>query len=552
MEFDPQPFQFGLALLIWLGVFGAALLAALVAGIVISYLTMGATGPAAVWTAVKRGFQDLGKMSLQRIGALTLLTIRESWRRRDLLVGVVFVLLFMFAGWFLGESNIDTPAKPYISFVLTAIRWMIIPVALLLSCWGLPADIKARSLHTVVTKPVRRSEVVLGRMLGYSFVITIAVLVMGTVGYIWLRRTVPPDAQKQMISRVPVYGELQFLTRSGEPGVGINTGDIWEFREYIEGNTKSRGVYTFRDLDVNELKQKEDGLRLEYRFEIFRSHKGDIEKGVLAQFDLVNEKKGLRVPWPQVPFEAREFAYMQARVAEGKSGEPVIDVPRTLKYRPEGENTWKTVDLFDDLIDDGTLTVAVRCLDSQQYLGAARPDLFVRMPDRPFLSGYSKAVLGIWLMAILIVVIGTTASTFVKGPVATLLTFTLILVGQTLRPFMGELIQDYVNKGRVLGGGMLESAYRMATQMNVQSPLPEGPARNVIQFLDNRFYDALVALQYIVPNFTYFNMTPYVANGFDVPLNSSLLPAIATTLGFLLPCLLLGYFSLQLRELEAK
>ncbi len=551
MDFDPQPFEIGPALLLWLGVFGGAWLVALLVGMAIAFLTMGAAGPAAAWTTFRQGLADLAGMSLRRVGAIAGLTVRESWRRRDVMVGVVFVLLFMFAGWFLGETDVDTPAKPYISFVLTAIRWLLIPVALLLSCWGLPADIKARSLHTVVTKPVRRSEVVLGRMLGYSFVITLAVIVMGTVGYIWLRRTIPADAQQQLICRVPVYGDLQFLNRSGEPGVGINTGDVWEFRQFIEGNTKSRGVYTFHNLDVDELKSQDD-LRLEYRFEIFRSHKGDIEKGVLAQFDLINEAKGLRVPWPPVPFEAREFAYMQARDTDGKSRQPVVNVPRTLTYRPEGESTSKTVDLYDDLIEDGTLTVAVRCLDSQQYLGAARPDLFVRMPDRPFLSGYAKAVMGIWLMALLIVLIGTTASTFVKGPVATLLTFALILVGQTLRPFMSGLIEDYVNKGRVLGGGMLESAYRMVTQMNVQVDLPEGPTRTIIEFLDNRIYDGLVALQYVVPNFNYFNMTPYVANGFDVPLQTSLLPAIATTSGYLLPCLMLGYYSLQLRELEAK
>ena len=48
------------------------------------------------------------------------------------------------------------------------------------------------------------------------------------------------------------------------------------------------------------------------------------------------------------------------------------------------------------------------------------------------------------------------------------------------------------------------------------------------------------------------DMTPFVANGFDVPWNYSLLPAIATTAAFVLPCLILGYFCLQWRELEAK
>ncbi len=61
-------------------------------------------------------------------------------------------MLFMFAGWFIGDTTDATPAKNYISFVMTTVRWMLLPVAVLLSCWGLPADIRDRSLHTVVTK----------------------------------------------------------------------------------------------------------------------------------------------------------------------------------------------------------------------------------------------------------------------------------------------------------------------------------------------------------------------------------------------------------------
>src|SRR5690606_40550213 len=74
-----------------------------------------------------------------------------------------------------------------------------------------------------------------------------------------------------------------------------------------------------------------------------------------------------------------------------------------------------------------------------QYLGAARTDLFIRTPDRSFATGYFKAILGTWLMAMLVIILGTTASTFVKGPVATLLTFTLILTGLRSEEHTSEL-----------------------------------------------------------------------------------------------------------------
>lgn len=548
---DLEQFQIVWALLEWVAAVLIVSGIAVAVAVIFSLSEGGMTGPAKVWMAIRRGVDDLLNMSARRVGALASLTFKESVRRQDVLVGVVFVLLFMFAGWFLTGTNLDTPAKPYISFVFKAVRWLIIPVALLLACWGLPADIKQRSLHTVVTKPVRRSEIVLGRMLGYSAMMTIGVVLMGLIGYIWLIRQVPPSAQDQLISRVPVYGTLSFLDRTGDPANrGINTGDIWEFRSFIEGNTRARAVYTFTDLDVDDIRTDE-GLQFEYRFESFRSHKGDIDQLIQAEFTLVDEDAGIRVNWPPVPFEVKEFADIQSRSSEEDGREPVVTVPRNLTYVPEGESEPREVDLFEDLMSDGNLTVEVRCVDSGQYLGAARTDLFIRTPDRPFSSGYFKAVLGVWMMAILVIVLGTTASTFVKGPVATLLTLTLVLTGFTLRPFMGKLVTEY-RQGEVVGGGMLESTYRMVTRMNVQSPLPENTASSIIQWIDSRILEGLLILQNVIPDFTHYDMTPFVANGFDVPWNYSMLPAIATTLAFLLPCLILGYFCLQWRELEAK
>ncbi|MFG0332754.1 MAG: ABC transporter permease [Maioricimonas sp. JB049] len=553
MSFDVSSFELGPALLQWLAVVAVCAVVATIVGFGIALLGGGTRGAAYFADALRRGVVDLTRLSWQRIAALATLTVREAFRKKTLYIFAVFILLFMFAGWFLQGQDLDKPAKPYVSFVLTSIRWILIPVAILLACWGLPADIKDRSLHTVVTKPVRRSEIVIGRILGYSVVTSLVLAIMSVVGYVWIQRAVPPRAQGQLISRVPVYGDMTILDRNGEPGGGVNVGDIWEFRGYIEGNTRARGVYQFENLNVDELKEN-DQLKLEYKFEAFRTHKGQIGEGIHFRLTLVDEDKGLRVPYPaRGDLEIQEFA---GETIE-RDAKPVIEIPRQLTYLQAADDESSrpretTVDLFDDLMADGNLVVEVSCEDSGQYLGMAQPDLFIRMPDNSFATGYFKSMAGIWLMLVLVIMIGTTASTFLKGPVATLLTFGLVVMGQGLRVFMGTLLVQYREEGQVTGGGALESAYRLATQMNVQSPLPEGPATTLIKWIDTRVFDGLTLLQNVIPDFNYFNMTPYVANGFDVPWNAALLPSTATVLAYVIPCIVIGYFSLQLRELEAK
>jgi hypothetical protein len=95
----------------------------------------------------------------------------------------------------------------------------------------------------------------------------------------------------------------------------------------------------------------------------------------------------------------------------------------------------------------------------------------------------------------------------------------------------------------------------MVTQMNQMSPLPDNAGTHFIKMCDTWIFNGLGIVQNVIPNFTHYDTSVYVANGFDVPWSDAgpaLLPGILTTLGFFIPCVILGYFSLQLRELEAK
>jgi hypothetical protein len=235
------------------------------------------------------------------------------------------------------------------------------------------------------------------------------------------------------------------------------------------------------------------------------------------------------------PFQVREFK------------ENVTPIRRSVVYRDEEANQSRTYDIFDDLVHGGRLKVVAQCLDSGQYLGMSRSDLFIRTPDRPFAVGYAKAVFGIWLMMVLIVMFGVTASCFLKGPVAMLLTFTAILVGTWFHAFLSDLVQ-----GKVQGGGLVEATLRMGRQTAPTVPLEESAATDVIQKTDFVINSALWGVHKIIPDFNTFSMYPYVVNGFDVPWGASILPGIATVLAYLLPCLLIAYFSLRLRELESK
>ena len=472
---------------------------------------------------------------MRRIWAIAVLTFRQAVRRKALLVFVIFALLFMFAGWFLSQSNErdSLQVKVYISFVLTAVTWLILPVVLILSCWGIPEDIKARSIHTIVTKPVRRSEIVIGRIFGFSMIGTLILLIMSSIGYVWIVRQVPDQAQDLLTSRVPGFGSLSFRNSEGNPvPEGKNVGDAGTIRRsgFINGLTRECGIFTFDGISSETV----EDLTLESRFESYRSHKGKIQQALQCEIRIVKELRErtaldlgasysqfstltsairnakyltlgrsmvtladrfkndeiaprLLNHWVSIsagyadfarvmePFsrieenagwttevsEAAEKAsalagsvnekttdlqrkaiaaeFADAMLIVAKSFEdhadeyktflidrmyrhPAINVKeftlntikfdRDLTYKQDGEAI--EGDLYEDLVHGGELQFQIYCLDHGQLLGMARPDFLILKANNPFFYGYSKAIFAIWLMIILTITFGVTASCFLK------------------------------------------------------------------------------------------------------------------------------------------
>ncbi|MEZ6045105.1 MAG: hypothetical protein R3C11_05900 [Planctomycetaceae bacterium] len=298
MTFEPIPYDILEGFKHFLqAFFGFGLLITLL-GMFVTRLSIGPEGPKLVLQQITDGIKEVRSLSLKRIFAVAILTYKESARRKVFYVIGMFALLFMFANWFLSMSDqrVDFQIEVYISFVLTVMAVLVIPIVLLLSCWGIPEDIRLRSLHTVVTKPAHRMEVVIGRIVGFVSIGTILLLFMSVVGYVWLMRTLPDNARDALTCRVPMYGKLSFINEDGKPDQkrGISTGDEWEFRSYIAGATKARAIWTFENFDASQLPEDKP-LTVETRFEAFRTYKGNIGDTLKVEMTLVNNDTNQRL-----------------------------------------------------------------------------------------------------------------------------------------------------------------------------------------------------------------------------------------------------------------
>lgn len=541
------------------------------------------------YRVVTGGLREMFVLSPRRVWALARLAVQESLRRRVWVAFLVFVVLLMFAGWFLDNEARD-PAKLYLSFVLSISMFLVLTLSLFLSVFSLPGDIKNKTIYTIVTKPVRSGEIVLGRILGFTLVGTALLGLMAVTSYFFVvrglnhtheihvaelreipgengslglagettrdkfhRHEVVIDSKGRVTlkpnvghthdvtvaesggettyavskprglfrARVPVYGKLRFRDRTGkEVPRGINVGNEWAYRSYIEGGSPAACIWSFDDVRAEDYPT---GLPLALNIRVFRSYKGKIEEGILGSLQIKNPDTG-RASAIQT-FRARDF-YIDTQF-----------IRRELK-----DTDGKPVDLFDDLTTpDGRVEVWLQCLNRAQYFGAAQADCYLRAEENPFELNFFKGYLSIWTQMVLVVCFGVLFSTFLSGPVAMVATAGAIVIG-----FFAQFVIDLA-MGNIVGGGPIESLIRMVTQMNVSSPFDPGVGIGIVKMIDKVLLFFMSAAAYLMPNYSRYSNTDYVAYGYDIP-SDIVLENLTACLAYVLAVFVAGYFFLRVRE----
>ena len=593
---DPTPLfsdWIGPALASWLIVTGLVAVAAIFLAFVVLTVKRGPMAAAdAIYGRVAGGVSDIFRMSPRRVTALAGLAFQEAVRRRVLVAFGVFLVVLLFAVWFLDSDSPD-PAKLYLGFVMTAASYLVLLLALFLSVFSLPNDITKRTIYTIVTKPVRQSEIVLGRILGFTAIGTILLGVMGLASYVFVTRQLDhrhevdeaslvdvettADEENPIVKRgrtTNVQGHRHLVSIRAD-GTGetdsvrghwhaITTETVGGRSRYVLGGPQGMltarvpiyGKLHFRDRTGAD-SATADNVGNEWTYRQY------VEGGTLAaaiwKFQGVSEDQfpeGLPLQMtlsvfrthkgnierpvlgsitlrnPQTGLESKpiNFSSKEYNILEQR-------VPRKLQ---DTENN--SIDLFSDLTGQGgELEILISCVDPAQYFGAAQPDLYLLAREAAFRPNFVKGYIGIWLQMVLIIGIGVMFSTFLNGPVAMLATLGA-LVGGLFCGSIRELLS-----GEILGGLTFESLYRIVTHAPMTTELDPGIGSTILKSLDAVVYVGLYAVTAVLPDLPYFSDVDYVAYGFDIPFNNIAVHAL-TALGYLLPLFVAGYLFLKTRE----
>jgi ABC-type transport system involved in multi-copper enzyme maturation permease subunit len=514
-----------------------------------------------------------------RIWAVARLSIKESIRNRAVAIFAVLPILFLFLDWFIPPRPEDQ-IRNYVLIIYWAMFALFLLTAAVLGAYSLPSEIKSLTIHTVVTKPITKFEIVLGRFLGHGLLLSVSLFGLGLLSLLFISRGLTEEAKNEsFVARVPVYGNLGFLNTKGE-----SVGREWDYRRYIAGQNMSGtgkrqyAVWLFDDL--SEIEPLENGnVKLQFTFDIFRLTKGDENKGVFCTFKFTDGMTDSATAEAKVELRRQEkdkrlaaarnnagpktdFAELGAKIdAELLKEFPVferagvevtdyhtqtIEVPMALieKLRqldqsraPNAEGLKPPAMVVYVSIDPDRGSAA-------QMLGVARRDFFVLAAENSFYVNFLKGLVGIWLLTLVVLGVAVCSSTYLSFVVSLLVTVFLLLSGY-FRPAIAQLATN-----QSVGGGPAESFTRLVTRSNAVTPLDESPSTSVIQGIDAGFRWQMRLILAAIPDVGRYDLRPYVANGYDIsPSKILLADNVLPTVAYLLPWFVLAFYLINYREI---
>ena len=527
-------------------------------------------GAGALFAAGLPFFANFASLRFRRIWALTRLSFKEAVRRKTLYAFSAMLLVFLFASWFIPHKPEDQ-VRAYVGVVYWVMTVLLLVAAVIITSFSIPTDIRQQTIHTIITKPVERFEILLGRFLGFTALMTLVLLVMTSVSVIYVLRGVDPEAAAESLkAREPFYGELRY-ENTGDESAGVNVGREWNYRSYITSPMPNQqpqyAVWDFHSPPSSLADRK--SVRCEFTFDIYRTTKGFENRGVSCEFqfqtanfdksqrEAYSRERSQRLAEPNRPSDAdidnqlaEKYGYYVVPAKDITDYHTqFIDVPAGLfqnavKGKPSGSST-----------TTGTaqppLQVRVSCRSATQYVGMAKYDLYWRLDDphrgsetAAFALNFYKGIFGLWLRLCLVIGVAVALSTYLSGVISMIVTGML---------YLGGLLIDFIQTiglGTAPGGGPMEALVRLANRQVALMPLEESTTATVATSSDVVFRWFIRRVIDVLPDVDRYSFTAYVSEGFNIPITQLLIDF--GTLGFyLLPWVVLAYYLMKWREIAA-
>ncbi|MGA2914480.1 MAG: hypothetical protein ABSE89_00425 [Sedimentisphaerales bacterium] len=382
-----------------------------------------------------------------RIWAVAKNTFVSSMRMR---IAIVFmfllvVLLPVLSLTSTGDGTAIGRVQSFISYGLGLVAFLLSVLTIIVSCYTLSSDIKHKQIYTVITKPIRRFELIIGKVLGVVLLDLLLLVVFSSIIYsltLQMPRFVKTDEDEK--ARL----DNEFFTARAALKIHIDEQKVENrvqeaYNELVktgqlgEGRTKEGVLKELRDAEKFSRHSAEPGGTVFWEFENVKPMQVDANIFVRFKFNASQEPpdKNIYGVW-------YVGDYRQIESGQQKMKTPIYGIPRkdTIESRHEFEVP------ADAVASDGYLAVVFynEPMNETTTIFPVEDGLEVLYKAGSFSDNFLRATVVIFARLVFLAALGVSLSTWLGFPVAILCCFTVFSMG-VINGFVVQSF-DYLGK----------------------------------------------------------------------------------------------------------
>jgi hypothetical protein len=329
-----------------------------------------------------------------------------------------------------GDGTAKGRVQSFVSYGLGLTSFLLSILTIIASCYSLSSDIKHKQIYTVITKPIRRFELILGKVLGVAILDLMLLFVFSSIIYT-LTIQIPRLSKVQGEELVRLDDEFFTARMALKP----------DFDELVIEN---RANESYKELErsgqLSESRSRQEimkELRDSIRFSMYSAEPGGT---VLWEFENVkpfdsNESIFIRFKAnaSQVPPDKNIYGiwyigdYRQIKYGQEKAKTPIYAVPR--------KDVIKAVHEFEipanAVAEDGYLAVVFynEPANNTTVIFSEEDGFSVLYKAGNFGTNFMRAILIIFARLVFLAVLGVSLTTWLGFPVAVLCSLAIFFTG---------------------------------------------------------------------------------------------------------------------------
>ncbi|QOJ15115.1 MAG: ABC transporter permease [Planctomycetia bacterium] len=379
---------------------------------------------------------------MTRIWAIARLTFWEGVRMRIVLVFVIVLALLVLnmPFWLRGDETLAGRVQNFLDYGLNAASLCLALATIFLSCSTLAGEIRNNVIHLVVTKPVRRFEILCGKWLGVMLLNTAVLALCAGAIYFFASylRAQPVEFERDRMKLDQSVWTARHAARPVEP----------DFRADATRDVEKRiadGALQPSDR-LSALRERNKELRDQWlvirpnQLKTFEFENLPVQRPVEKVAAEVSSEAAADDPHLiQVTFRARGLPIPQDELLplawvfnDPETGAPLMPMPFVTKQRSGDTHAFF---VRDTVVMNGKASLTVAAWDEGDGRGRnttvtfeGRTALMLYYPAGTFEVNYLKALVIILLRLGFLAAMGLFFSTFVSFPVACFCVFTWLMI----------------------------------------------------------------------------------------------------------------------------